>query len=205
MKKARDASQPREPTKRYGHKRLAVAVLQFTTLFVFWLILSGHYSVKYVSFGVLSAGLVTFLTNDLLYPLFGHGKRERTSARFTFLQLWHFLVYLPWLLSRIIRANIQVAYLVLHPRMPIEPVLLQFQTRMRRSIAQVILANSITLTPGTVTVYLENGRYIIHVLVPSAAQELIEAQMQNRVGAIFREKEQPPTALWANSIEEFKQ
>ena len=205
MKKVRDAFQPPKAAKRYWHRRLTSVALQFTVLFVFWLILSGHYEVKYISLGVLSAGLVTFLTNDLSYSLRHRGKKEKTNVRFALLQFWRFLAYLPWLLSRIIMANIQVAYLVLHPRMPVDPVLLRFRTRFRSSVAQVILANSITLTPGTVTVNLEDGVYVIHVLVPSAAQELVAAKMQNKVGGIFLErKELPPATLWAYSIEELE-
>jgi multicomponent Na+:H+ antiporter subunit E len=81
--------------------------------------------------------------------------------------------------------------------MPIEPVLFLFKTKMRKGIAQVTLANSITLTPGTVTVNLENGKYIIHTLKPPLARELAEAKMQNKVAAIYmEEKEQPPTTRW---------
>lgn len=99
-------------------------------------------------------------------------------------------------------ANVQVAYLVLHPKMPIEPVLLLFQTQMRKGIAQVTLANSITLTPGTITVNLENGKYIVHTLKPPLAQELTEAVMQNKVAKIYmEEKEQPPATRWVYSLE----
>jgi len=205
-KKAKSAVQPQEITKHNRHNRLASVVLQFVILFVFWLVLSGHYEARYIAIGAVVAGLITFLTNDLFRSLFENGKKEKTSAKSTLLQWWHFLAYLPWLLSRIIKANIQVAYLVLHPRMPIDPVFLQFRTQMRRGISQVTLANSITLTPGTVTVNLEDGRYVIHVLVPSAAGEILEARMQNKIGPIFREKEEkPPTTLWKYSIEELSQ
>ena len=206
MKEVRDTSRLSKTKNRYWHKkRWAIIALQFAILLAFWLVLSGRYEAKYLYIGALSAGLVTFLTNDLFYSLFDRSGKEQVNARHTFLQLWHFLAYLPWLLFRIIKANIQVAYLVLHPRMPIDPVLLQFQTRLKRSFAQVILANSITLTPGTTTVNLENGRYIIHVLAPPSAQELLNARMQNKVGAIFMEKEEkPPAALWAYSLEELQ-
>ncbi|MFC2067091.1 Na+/H+ antiporter subunit E [Chloroflexota bacterium] len=191
---------------KWNWNRLANVALQFAILLLLWLILSGHYEAKYISLGVLSAGLVTFLTNDLFYSLFARGGQGKISVRLAFVQLWHFLAYIPWLVSRIIKANIQVAYLVLHPKMPIDPVLLQYRTRLRRSITQVILANSITLTPGTVTVCLQDGRYLIHALVPSSAQDILEARMQNKVGAIFMEKkERPPKALWAYSLTEIEQ
>ena len=194
-----------QKTTKPGHKRLVSVVLQFLILFAFWLILSGHFDAKYISIGVLSAGLVTFLTNDLFHSALCYGERAETKTRLVFLQLWRFLAYLPWLLSRIIMANIQVAYLILHPKMPIEPVLFLFQTKMRKGIAQVTLANSITLTPGTVTVNLENGKYIIHTLKPPLTRELAEARMQNKVAAIYmEEKERPPTTRWVYSLEELK-
>lgn len=193
-------------TKRYWNRRLASIIIQFAILFAFWVVLSGRYEAKYLSFGVLSAGLVTFLTNDLFYPLYYRGDKGGTKTRVVFLQLWRFMAYLPWLIFGIIKANLQVAYLVLHPRMPIEPVMLQFRTRLRGSLAQVIVANSITLTPGTTTVNLEEGRYTIHVLAPPAAKDILQAKLQNKVGAIFMEDEEsPPVARWAYSLEELKQ
>lgn len=190
--------------RAHWHRRLATA-LQFTVLFVFWLILSGHYEVRFIVLGALSAGLVTFLTHDLVSFVFERDEKEKTDPRLTFLRIGHFLGYLPWLLSRIVLANVRVACIVLNPRMPVEPALLQFSTQLQKTLAQVILANSITLTPGTITVNLKDGRYIVHALVPSAAGEILEAKMQNKVGAIFlEEKEPPPTPLWAHSLEELK-
>lgn len=203
----RDTFWYQKATKRYWHKRLASIALQFITLFVLWLILSGRYQAKYILLGVLSAGLVTFLTSDIFCSIFYHDEAEKAGAGFTFLEFLRFLAYMPWLLYQIIKANIQVASIVLHPRLPIDPALLQFSTQLEREIAQVILANSITLTPGTVTISLDDRRYIIHALVPASAQDLIEGKMQNKVGAIFREEkeEQPPTTLWAYSFKELEQ
>ena len=186
-------------------KRLFSMLLQFIVLFLFWLVLSGRFEVKYILLGVVSAGLVTYLTNDFFYAVLRHGERAESKIRPVLLQLWRFLVYLPWLLSRIIMANVQVAYLVLHPRMPIEPALFSFQTNMRKGIARVTLANSITLTPGTITVDLEKGNYIIHTLKPPLAQELIDAVMQNKVTRVFLEEKDPvPDVKWIYSLSELK-
>ena len=186
-------------------ERLTSIVLQFIILFAFWLILSGRYQLKYILIGAVAAGLVTFLTNDLLYSALHRGVRVETKVWAVLLQLWRFIAYLPWLLSRIIMANVQVAYLVLHPKMPIDPVLFLFRTRMRKGISQVTLANSITLTPGTITVSLEGGRYIIHTLKPPLASELAEAVMQNKIAKVYlEEKEPPPAARWVYSLEELE-
>ena len=186
-------------------ERLTSIVLQFIILFAFWLVLSGRYQLKYILIGAVAAGLVTFLTNDLFYSTLRRGVRVETKVWAVLLQLWRFIAYLPWLLSRIIMANVQVAYLVLHPKMPIEPVLFIFRTRMRKGISQVTLANSITLTPGTITVSLEDGRYIIHTLKPPLASELAEAVMQNKIAKVYlEEKEPPPDARWVYSLEELE-
>ncbi len=179
----------------HWHKRLNSVTLQFVILFAFWLLLSGHFEAKYIIIGLVSAGLVTFITNDLFHSALRYGDVREIKTRLVLLQLWRFLLYLPWLLSRIIMANIQVAYLVLHPRMPIEPVLFLFGTRMRKGISRVTLANSITLTPGTITVSLEDDRYIIHTLRPPLAQELASAVMQNKVAKVYLEEEEPPPAI----------
>lgn len=188
------------------HKRLASVVLQFAILLAFWLILSGRFEVKEISIGIVSAALVTFITNDFFYWALRQGERAEPGTRLLLLQLWRFVAYLPWLLSRIVMANVQVAYLVLHPKLPIDPVLFLFRTQMRKGIAQVTLANSITLTPGTITVSLENGNYIIHTLKPPLAGELEDGTMPNKVAHIYLEGREPaPVTRWVYSLEELKQ
>ena len=76
---------------------------------------------------------------------------RRRASGWPLLSFWRFLAYMPWLLYQIIKANIQVASIVLNHKMPIDPVFLQFNSQLKRKVAQVILATSITLTPGTVT------------------------------------------------------
>lgn len=193
-------------TTKRRRTRLISVVLQFVILFAFWLILSGHYDAVHISIGAVAAGLVTLLTNDLFHFALSHGERVEVRSRLVLLQLWRFVAYLPWLLSRIVMANVQVAYLVLHPKMPIDPGLLVFRTRMKKSIAQVTLANSITLTPGTITTSLENGRYIIHTLQRPLAGELEDATMQNKVATVYmEEKEPPPATQWVHSLGEVEQ
>ena len=196
----------RETEGILAQRSLGIAVWLFIALFAFWLILSGHYQTKYILIGIASATLVTFLNKDTFSAIFHREGREKNGGWLAFLKFLRFLAYMPWLLYQIIKANIEVASLVINPRMPIDPALLQFSTQLKREIAQVILANSITLTPGTVTVSLEDGRYLVHALVSTSAQGLVEAKMQNKVGEIFmEEKEQPPIVLWAHSLEELAQ
>ncbi|MFC1962187.1 Na+/H+ antiporter subunit E [Chloroflexota bacterium] len=192
--------------KRCWQGRLPCILTEFALLFIFWLVLSGHFDITYVLLGVFSSALITILTNDLFSSLFTQGRQGQNNFLLSSPRVLSFLAYLPWLLFRIIQANLQVAYLVLHPRMPIRPGLLRFRTGIRSHLAQVMLANSITLTPGTVTVDLEDGEYVVHALVPESAERLLEAKIQNQIGQIFREeKDLPPRVRWLASLKELKE
>ncbi|MGH7846072.1 MAG: Na+/H+ antiporter subunit E [Candidatus Binatia bacterium] len=175
--------------------------LQFSILFAFWLILSGKLELKYLIFGLASAGMVTFVTQDLLEPKKSN-RRTPSSVASLFQAGWRLFSYFVWLIYEIVKSNIQVAYIVLHPKLPVHPGLLRFRTRLRSPIGQVILANSITLTPGTITVDLSEGTYLVHALVPEAAGALLEEKMQAKLEAIFGEPEEPqPEIRWVSEDE----
>jgi multicomponent Na+:H+ antiporter subunit E len=183
-------------------QRASRLALQFTLLFAFWLILSGKLEVKYLVFGLASAALVTFITQDLLPPQGRPGSKKPAGAASLFKAGWKLLCYFAWLVYSIVQANLQVAYIVLHPKLPIEPGLLRFRTRLRSEVGHTILANSITLTPGTITVDLTEGTYLVHALVPEAARSLLEAKMQSRLEAIFGEPQEPqPEIRWVQEEE----
>jgi multicomponent Na+:H+ antiporter subunit E len=77
-------------------------------------------------------------------------------------RLFWALLYVPVLFVYVVRANLDVAYRVLHPRLPIRPGIVRVRTRLRSPSARVLLANSITLTPGTLTVDLVDDRLYVH-------------------------------------------
>ena len=170
-------------------RRALSLTFQCLILFIFWLIFSGHYDPKHLLMGLASASLVTFLTKDLL-------RTGAIAEKFSF--NWpRLLAYLPWLLLAIIKANLQVAYLVLHPKIPVNPRLLFFEPHLKKNLSRVVLANSITLTPGTVTVDLKEGKYIVHALVPKSAEGILSGEMPNKAGEIFgEEKAGPPAFRW---------
>ena len=100
-------------------------------------------------------------------------------------------LYPLWLLWQIVTANLQVAWLIVHPRLPIDPVLLSFRTGMRSDLAKVTLGNSITLTPGTFTLAIEDDRYLIHSIHQKLAASLLDGTMQRQVAAVYGEEELP--------------
>lgn len=172
---------------------------------VFWLVMSGRFQAKYIILGVISAALVTWVTNDGFYSVLRLGEFRKISVGHILGQLWRFLVYIPWLVYQIIMANFQVAYYVLHPKLPVDPGLLIFRTRMKKGMSQVTLANSITLTPGTITASMENGEYTVHTLKRSLAGLLEEGEMQRKVNHIFMDEEEPKPDIrcrWVGNLED---
>ena len=197
------ASPPDVPAESQHHGTLAGSALQFLALMATWLVFSGRFEAKYVIMGILSSGLLAYLNRDLLH-FSGHpAATGRTNLRLRLATCWRFLRYLLWLLYSIVMANLQVLWVVVHPRLPIDPRLLRFRTQHQSSIAQVTLANSITLTPGTITVDLVDGHYTIHAIMRASAESLLTGEMQNRVAAVFGEEAEPaPQARWTPELEE---
>ena len=153
-------------------------VLVFLALFAFWLILSGHYDPLHVGAGVVCAGLVTLLSSDL----FTFGTGARSSFR-----IGRFALYVPWLLWEILRASLHVTWLVVRPS-GISSRVIRFRTHLQNQVAKVVLGNSITLTPGTVTVDIEGDQFTVHALSDTAAESLLDGDMERRVAWVFGEE-----------------
>ena len=155
-------------------------------LFAFWLLLSGHLEAQFLLLGLVASLIATAMTKDLLRPSHTGGfDAVPTSITWLVRTVVRFLLYLPYLLWQILKSNLSVAYVVLHPRMPIAPRLVEFETPLGMEPAQVLLAQSITLTPGTVTVDVRNGRFLVHALLADAAEAVTRGGMPRRVGAVF--------------------
>lgn len=150
----------------------------FLALFVFWLIFSGHYDALHLSLGVVSSALVAFASHDLLI--------SDQASPIKLVKLGRFLRYLPWLLYQIVLANFHVVSLVLRPR-DIRPQVVRFKTKLETDLALVSLANSITLTPGTITMDIANGEFVVHAVSDKAARDLLTGEMERRVGRVFIE------------------
>jgi multicomponent Na+:H+ antiporter subunit E len=166
-------------------------VVMTLALFVFWLILSGSLRPKHLIIGSATSVAVTLLTRPLLRFPWDYGRRKEWRLAWD-LPWARLFFYLPWLLWQIVQANLQVAWLVLHPRLPIEPQVVRFKKRLPTPVAHVVLANSITLTPGTVTVDFEGDEYVVHALWSGAAASLVpaagEGDIVRRVAWVFEQK-----------------
>lgn len=132
-------------------------------LFAFWIVLSGLFDAAHLLVGALSTGAVALVSRDMqLLRADANGARAVHLASVSWLRL---LWYSLWLLREIAVANWQVLRIVFHPALPIDPALVRFRTYLRSDLGQTILANSITLTPGTVTVDVSENEFLVHTLV----------------------------------------
>lgn len=152
----------------------------FLIMFAFWIMLSGRFDIFHLVLGVISSLMVAALSRDILFT-------DRTKKG-RFPEAMRFLLYIPWLIYQIIVANIYVAYLALHPNMKelIDPKIVWFKSSLKDDVALVTLGNSITLTPGTITVRIVDGEFYVHALAPKFA-EGIEETMGKRIARLFRE------------------
>ena len=161
-------------------------LITFSALLGFWLILSGHWDVLRIAFGVVSAALVAILTRDVERLGTRTDARGRERPVFTFSLSWpRFVAYLPWLLGEIVLANLQIAWVIVHPRLPIAPVVVRFRTRLQGDLARTTFGNSITLTPGTITLDVEGDEFVVHALTRDAARQVLSRAMERRVARAF--------------------
>ncbi|WP_305044971.1 Na+/H+ antiporter subunit E [Geoalkalibacter sp.] len=151
-------------------------LITFVILFLFWIMLSGMFDAFHLSLGVLSCALVAWLSSDLLFV----GGKLPKSLR----SLIGMALYLPWLFWQIVVANVQVAAIVLHPRMleRINPRIIRFRTRLKTPFARVTFGQSITLTPGTITVNIDEDEFTVYALTDASASGL-PGEMERRVAA----------------------
>ena len=156
-------------------------ILTFLVCMVTWIVLSGKFDFFHLTLGVVSCAIVSFASGDML---FSAKNVNRVPG-----QWLRFIPYVPWLLYQIFRANMHVMRLVFHPRMLelINPQMVKFKTRLDGEMARFVYANSITLTPGTITVYVSlYGAYTVHA-IDDASAEGLPGEMESRVAAIFGE------------------
>lgn len=154
-------------------------VATFVMLMAFWALLSGKFDVFHLSLGVVCSLIVAYLSHDLLFANVRVGDGRVIAQRF--------LRYIPWLLHEIVTANFYVAYLALSPKMPIDPQIIRFKTKLESDISWVTLANSITLTPGTITIDIADREFMVHALDKKVAGDLDTGEMEDQVAHIFME------------------
>ena len=145
-------------------------------LFGLWLLLSGHYDDPLLlTLGVISSIAVVFIAQRM--DVIDH-EGVRLRLRFGFIG------YLAWLAKEIALANIAVAKIIISPSLPLSPLLFRVKTSQKTDVGRVTHANSITLTPGTVSVEVEDGDIIVHAIAGKLASDMAKGEMDRRVTAV---------------------
>ena len=163
------------------HSRLALRnfTITFFSLFAFWILLSGRFDVFHLTLGIICSILVAYLSHDLLFFNVRLGDFRIRARRF--------LEAAPWFLGQIFTANLHVAYLALSPKMPIDPQIIRFKTKLESDISWVAMANSITLTPGTITMDIREGEFFVHAIDKKVAYDLDTGEMEDKIAHVLME------------------
>jgi len=143
-------------------------------LFGFWLLLSGHYTPWLVGSGLVVSSLLALAGRWLgLADDEGHPVGQLRSG----------LLYWPWLAGEIVKSSITVTKIILDPKLPISPQLFHTKVSARTPVGVATYANSITLTPGTITagVDREHDRFLVHALTRAGADDVEAGEMDRRV------------------------
>jgi multicomponent Na+:H+ antiporter subunit E len=141
-------------------------------LFVFWLLLSGYFEPFLLAAGAASAIAVVW---------FAHRMEVMDHEGHPVHLGWSALTYWPWLLKEIAKSAWDVSKIILNPRLPVSPQLVRVKTTQRTTVGLVTYANSITLTPGTVSLEVAEGEIVVHALTREGAASLMEGDMDRRV------------------------
>ena len=147
-----------------------------SVVFGLWLLLSGRWTPLFLFLGVLSTAVAVFLALRMEVV-------DEEGVPVVHLN-WRILTYVPWLIWKVLKSNLAVARLILDPVLPISPKIGRIRGRQRTDLGRVIFANSITMTPGTVTVAVTGSDLQVHALYREALDGMEEGEMNRRIAAL---------------------
>ena len=143
-------------------------------LFLFWLALSGHYTTFLVGAGAIVVALCLVIAARMsANDREGHPVHLLPSG----------LLYMPWLMWEILKSAWNVTLIIIDPRLPISPTMTRVRATQKTSVGIVVYANSITLTPGTITTDVSGHNLIIHAIAKDGADDLEGGAMDQKVTA----------------------
>lgn len=141
-------------------------------LYGFWLLLSGYFTAFLMTAGAASAIAVVALARRM--EIVDHEGHPIHLG-------WRALTYWPWLIIEIVKSAWDVSKVILNPRLPVSPTLIRVKTSQKTEVGVVVYANSITLTPGTISVDVGHGEILVHALTRESAAGLQTGEMDKRV------------------------
>ena len=140
-----------------------------------WVLWSGQFQPLLLVLGAISCLLTAYLTRRM-----GYFDDDLFALRFGA----RLFGYWAWLAKEVVRSSIEVARVVVNPRLPISPQIVEIQATASHPVDQAILGNSITLTPGTLALDVHRGRIQVHCLTQAGADDLKSGEMDRRVAAL---------------------
>ena len=164
------ATRPRPISSRF-------LFLKAMALFVFWILLSASFEWVHLGLGLIFSFAVAWINSghSLFVPKF---------------RLWlKIVLYLPWLFYKIIESSLHLSKLILHPALPISPQLISVDSKLRHHAAIVLLGNSITLTPGTITAEIDRNILTVHAMDNALSEDLASKQIEAKIADIFKDEE----------------
>jgi len=137
--------------------------------------LSAHFDPYHLGLGLVLSFLVAWINS-------GHSP---FVPRF---YIWgKILLYLPWLFTRIVQSSLHLTKLILHPKLPIAPRLIRYQTTLQEPPAIVLLGNSVTLTPGTITAEVDGQTLLVHAMDEVSEEDLTTGRLEAKIADVFGE------------------
>lgn len=155
-------------------------VLTFVVSMATWLVLSGQFDSFHITLGIISSAIVAWVSGDLLF--------QGTPGKRAPQRVMRFIIYVPWLLYEVFVASLHILKLVFDPKMmeKIDPRIIKFKSRLSGQMPLFIFGNSITLTPGTITIFVNvYGTYTVHAIDQLSA-EALPGEMENKIAGIFK-------------------
>ena len=146
----------------------------FFVLFAFWLLLNGRWTAEIALTGAAVCGLVYLF----LWKYLGYSPRKEWQAA---RRLPGLAAYALWLVGQIFASAAATIRLIWSPRLIAEPRLVAFRSRLKTRAGRTLLANSITLTPGTITADQTGDRFLVHCLDSDFAEGLADSEMEKRI------------------------
>lgn len=158
-------------------------LLSCVLTFVLWLLLTWSLNPSDIAAGVFFSIVIAIVLSDI-YP-------DNPQTVFQPVRWFWALVYIPYFFYYMVRANLDVAYRVIHPDMPVRPGIVKVKTTLQGDVARTALANSITLTPGTLSVDVEGDTLYVHWINvstddPEERTALIVGKFERILKKVFR-------------------
>ncbi len=167
-----------EDQKKSPHQQ-GYQLLTFGILLLIWVVFSGLIDPFHITLGVISCAFVTWISSDLLF------ENREISIGDRMGQAWRLCSYAVWLLWQIVLSNVHLLKLAFIGPKSLQPQIVKYETKLESDFEKFLLANSITLTPGTITMKILGNQYYIHAVSDFTAKGL-DGEMERRIAAIFK-------------------